>query len=226
VPSDNPPLAASSVPAATLPLSLRRTPNQTRARETMDAILQAAAAEIERDGLDRLTTKRIASAAGVSVGGLYEYFPNKEAVVFALVKQWLDRIYQALDDLHPRQGGCPDIMSYLSRALEQMITLYRDQPGLGSLVTITASMPQVHDAVREHDSRSAAATASALSAFVPGADPALVLSTARSLAIFGHETLSEALVRKAPDADALIENYRVCAFALVSRLFVAAGVAR
>jgi AcrR family transcriptional regulator len=200
---------------------LRRTPNQTRARETMDAILLAASAEIERVGLDRLTTKRIAAAAGVSVGALYEYFPNKEAVVFALVTQWLERVYGVLDRFHPRHGGCLDVLGYLAQSLDAMIVLYQDQPGLGSLITIISSMPQVRDAVREHDARTAATTADALSHFAPRADPRVVTATARSLAIFGHETLCEALVRKAADGDALIENYKVCAFALASRLFAA-----
>ena len=209
-----------------VPLAPRRLPNQTRGRETMEAILRAAGTEIEREGLDRLTTKRIAAAAGVSVGALYEYFPNKEAIVCALLTDWLERVYNALDEFHPQRGGCQDMLTYLTLQMDRMVSLYSDQPGLGSLITAIASMPQLREAVREHDSRSAASTASALSFFAPQADPQAVLSTARSIAIFAHEILSEALVRKAPDAEALIENLKVCAFALASRLLLRSSFAR
>ena len=216
--------AAGSMPDVSL--APRRLPHQTRGRETMEAILRAAGSEIEREGLDRLTTKRIAAAAGVSIGALYEYFPNKEAIVFALLTDWLERVYKVLDDLHPQRGGCQDMLTYLTRQMDEMVGLYADQPGLGSLITAIASMPQLREAVREHDSRSAATTASALTHFAPQADPMIVLSTARSIAIFAHETLSEALVRKAPDGQALIENLKVCAFALASRLLLRSSHAR
>ena len=51
------------------------------------AILEAAARILERDGLERFNTNRVAEAAGVSVGSLYQYFPNKAALLAALVRQ-------------------------------------------------------------------------------------------------------------------------------------------
>ena len=62
----------------------RRKPTQARARETIDVILRATAQVLIEDGYDRASTNRIAKAAGVSVGSLYQYFPNKQAVVAAL----------------------------------------------------------------------------------------------------------------------------------------------
>src|SRR5512147_3174233 len=55
-------------------LQPRRTPNQARSRDTLELVLRAAGAVIGRDGLDRLTTRKIAEEAGISVGALYEYF--------------------------------------------------------------------------------------------------------------------------------------------------------
>ena len=86
-------------------LSPRRLPTQQRARETVEQVLLAAGTEIEREGLDKLTTKRIAAAAGLSVGAIYEYFPNKEAIVHALADQWLGKVREAVDAVHPRHGG-------------------------------------------------------------------------------------------------------------------------
>ncbi len=55
----------------------------------MTAIIQAAAQVLEREGIQALTTKRIAEVAGVSIGSLYQYFPSKHAVVVALIEHQL-----------------------------------------------------------------------------------------------------------------------------------------
>lgn len=63
----------------------RKTATQRRSRVTVDALLDATARVLTRHGYDRASTNRIADVAGVSVGSLYQYFPNKEALVASLV---------------------------------------------------------------------------------------------------------------------------------------------
>jgi AcrR family transcriptional regulator len=65
--------------------SPRKAPRQGRAVATVDAIIEAAARIIEADGLDALTTNRIAEKAGVGIGSLYQYFPAREAILAALI---------------------------------------------------------------------------------------------------------------------------------------------
>src|SRR5246127_2557699 len=65
----------------------RKMPKQQRSKETVDVILTATARILVKDGFDRASTNRIADAAGVSIGSLYQYFPSKEALVAALVEQ-------------------------------------------------------------------------------------------------------------------------------------------
>lgn len=67
----------------------RKKPSQARSTQLVAAILQAAARVLVRDGAHRFTTARVAEAAGVSVGSLYQYFPNKEAILFGLqTEEW------------------------------------------------------------------------------------------------------------------------------------------
>lgn len=68
--------------------SPRKQPLQRRAQATVDAILEAAAHILVRDGYDALSTNRVAERAGVSIGSLYQYFPNKEALVGDLVDRF------------------------------------------------------------------------------------------------------------------------------------------
>lgn len=68
----------------------RRTPKQDRAQATVDAVIEAAARILVEDGYARLSTNKVAQRAGVSVGTLYQYFPNKESIVEALVHRIAD----------------------------------------------------------------------------------------------------------------------------------------
>jgi AcrR family transcriptional regulator len=80
-------------------ISSRKQPKQARSAQLVADILTAAAQVLARDGAHRFTTARVAEKAGVSVGSLYQYFPNKEAILFRLqFDEWqqttslLDRI--------------------------------------------------------------------------------------------------------------------------------------
>ena len=70
-------------------VSLRKKPQQVRSARLVADILEAAIRVLTRDGAHRFTTARVAEAAGVSVGSLYQYFPNKEAILFRLqANEW------------------------------------------------------------------------------------------------------------------------------------------
>lgn len=65
-------------------ISSRKQPRQARSAELVNAILEAAVQVLAREGAPRFTTARVAEKAGVSVGSLYQYFPNKAAILFRL----------------------------------------------------------------------------------------------------------------------------------------------
>jgi AcrR family transcriptional regulator len=72
--------------------SPRKKPRQERSQATVDAILDATARVLCNTGYDRASTNRIALAAGVSVGSLYQYFPSKEALVAALAERHTEQM--------------------------------------------------------------------------------------------------------------------------------------
>ena len=85
----------------------RKTPRQPRARATVDAILVAAAHILKTQGFERATTNRIAERAGVSIGSLYQYFPNKQAVIAALRERHSDWFEGCLRDEIARMAALP-----------------------------------------------------------------------------------------------------------------------
>jgi len=72
----------------------RKKPTQSRSKVTFNAVLQATAQILGRDGIKGLSTNRIAERAGVSVGSLYQYFPNKESILATMVERYLKKRFQ------------------------------------------------------------------------------------------------------------------------------------
>jgi AcrR family transcriptional regulator len=77
-------------------LSPRRTPSQDRSRRTVERILEAATRVLSEHGYDGASTNRIAKAAGISNGSLYQYFPNKDAILIAVLDRFADRLADRL----------------------------------------------------------------------------------------------------------------------------------
>ncbi|MGA8744412.1 MAG: TetR/AcrR family transcriptional regulator [Solirubrobacterales bacterium] len=106
-------------------------PRQARSRETFDAILAAAAQVFERQGYAGATTNRIAERAGVSIGSLYQYFPNKDAILFALAERHLEQGNQLLAPLVVDfVADPPPVREGLELLFGAMVELHADSPRL------------------------------------------------------------------------------------------------
>ena len=82
---------------ATLVLEPRKQPVQRRSTETVTAILDATIQVLTAIGKERLTTTRVAERAGVSVGTLYQYFPNKRSLLQATLRRHLVAVTEAVE---------------------------------------------------------------------------------------------------------------------------------
>ena len=74
----------------------RKVASQERARATVDALVEATARILVKEGFDKASTNRIAEVAGVSIGSLYQYFPSKEALVAAVIEHHQQEIMQTV----------------------------------------------------------------------------------------------------------------------------------
>jgi len=94
-------------------LEPRKSPVQARSAASVDAILKATIQVLLLVGKERLTTTKVALRAGVSVGTLYQYFPNKSALLKAALKNHLDTVTEAVEVVCEQQKG---------HSLEEMAT--------------------------------------------------------------------------------------------------------
>jgi AcrR family transcriptional regulator len=87
----------------------RRAPVQARALDTVELIFEATARILAKTGRDGVNTNRIAETAGISVGTLYGYFPNKQTILLAMAHRELDRLRDAVEAAltRPEPGGDP-----------------------------------------------------------------------------------------------------------------------
>ncbi|AZC89442.1 TetR family transcriptional regulator [Pseudomonas chlororaphis subsp. piscium] len=88
-------------------VSSRKAPKQARSTELVAAILEAATQVLAREGAQRFTTARVAEKAGVSIGSLYQYFPNKAAILFRLQSDEWQQTTQLLRSILEDLGKAP-----------------------------------------------------------------------------------------------------------------------
>lgn len=99
----------------------RKNPVQSRARSTVEAIISAAIQFLDKQP-DSFTTAKLAKLAGVSVGSLYQYFPNKQAIIAKLIEvhadESLEQIRLALEEVHSK-----DIQDYIKPIIANTVDL-------------------------------------------------------------------------------------------------------
>src|SRR6185503_12341419 len=112
----------------------RKRPRQARSRETVSAILAATSRVLVKHGFDGLTTNAVAAAAGVSIGSLYQYFPNKEALVAGLIEHHIEAINGAIFAELTRVAELP-IAQAARRVIELTIRAHAIEPELHRVLT-------------------------------------------------------------------------------------------
>ncbi len=111
-------------------VSPRKKPKQRRAVSTVDAILQAAACILIQEGWQKLTTNRVALRAGVNIASLYQYFPNKEAIIAELHRRHVDRVRQHFPREAQTLRSLPTLRAVLRSVVQVVIAEHRNQPEL------------------------------------------------------------------------------------------------
>lgn len=130
-------------------LDPRSTPTQRRSRARREQILEVAGGLLEKLGTHNLTTIRIAEEVGISVGTLYHYFPNKQAILYAMGQQWLEQMAVTLENdgrQLPRSSS-----RFVEQFVDHMLALYRQQRGLLHLVQGMFAIPELMPLDEQHD---------------------------------------------------------------------------
>jgi AcrR family transcriptional regulator len=135
----------------------RKTPIQARSTVTVEAISEATIQVLLTHGADRLTTTRVADRAGVSVGTLYQYYPNKRSLLFAVFEDHLDKVSRAVEVACV--GACHKPMSEMIRLVVESyvdvkmqradisIALYKVAPDVGGPALVKQTGQRLRKAI-------------------------------------------------------------------------------
>jgi len=106
-----------------------RKAKQERAQATIEAVLEAAAQILTVEGYEGATTNRIAEAAGVSIGSIYQYFPNKESIVAELIERTLGQVMSVFVERLAQVGNLA-LKEGVRQLIRAMIEAHRKHPSL------------------------------------------------------------------------------------------------
>ncbi len=150
-------------------LAPRRRPSQERSRDRVERILDATAALLGDTPVDKITTAAIAEEAGVPIGSVYQYFPNKLAVLAKLARRVMEQVDAKTASLIAEDFGVLPWDQAIDRAIDATIQGYAEQPGYLQLLLSIRPTPEFRLITDESNERVAALLAShpALQAVIP-----------------------------------------------------------
>lgn len=124
-----------------LPAVPRKRPVQARSKDTVEFVIEAAARVFRREGF-AATTNRIAREAGVSIGTLYEYFPNKQALLAALAERHVALAEREIHSALGRASSTQDLLKDLQAAI------IASQQFPSQAIALISSAPDIHRALQ------------------------------------------------------------------------------
>ncbi|MDA9496672.1 TetR/AcrR family transcriptional regulator [Bradyrhizobium sp. CCBAU 11357] len=187
------------------PTKPRKNASQERSRATVDALVEATARILIKEGFEKASTNRIAEIAGVSVGSLYQYFPSKEALVAAVIDRHNDAIMTVVRAAFAEVADLP-----IEKAVRRLVTvaieahhidpnlhrvLAEQIPRSGHLAEVEAYSHEIHALVRaylERHRKEIRKIDPALAAFMC---VSTIEAIAHNTVLNGAEMLSEKMVK-------------------------------
>lgn len=130
----------------------RKQPLQDRSRATTEAVLEATLQVLVREGYRRLTTTRVAERAGVSVGTLYQYFPDKRSLVMALKQRYFDLMLGAIAEARRENVDAPP-QTLIRAALAALVDVKRENIALSIALREPLAEPESNGILDELSGR-------------------------------------------------------------------------
>lgn len=166
-------------------------PQQARGRVRVERLLDAAAMLIARHGLEGVSMAAVGEAAGSAPGSLYQFFPNRDALVDALARREAAAVEACVEATLAgwRASARRDAASLMDALLPPLLDLYRSRPAWGELLHALARRGEPGDVEQALDAAVTARLADALTRLRPDADVAARRLAARVLLDLGHAGL-------------------------------------
>ena len=152
---------------------MRRQPRQARSQERVNQILDAAEQMFINEGYDATTTNAIATRAHVPIGSLYQFFPDKAAILQALGMRYIELLHQQITVLHTSETAKLPLSTYVDRVIDTTDQFFRAYPGYYAIfMQVQGKMPELEAMETAADAQYIEDFSAFLSQYRPGLDTA------------------------------------------------------
>ncbi len=132
-------------------IKIRKRPTQKRSAERVDRILLYAARIVEEVGIEEFSTNEISRRSGVTIGSIYHFFPNKEAIIHELCVRWLDKITDKYIEFERLRLNGEDTELYWGSLVDSLLSGYRETPAVHAVTRAIAIWPDIHELDVQYD---------------------------------------------------------------------------
>lgn len=198
--------------------ALRRMPTQRRSRERVERMLAAATELIAEKGSDALRMGEVAERAGVSIGSLYQFFPDKAAVIRTLAERYnaagRDCIRDGLSGVTDAAG----LRTAFAALVDVYYGIFLAEPVMRDIWSGTQADPALRDIDRTDSRINGAVLAEVMARVNPGADRAAIDASAFLVMQLGEATMRLAISVEPEEGRLLVETYKRMAIGEIAQV--------
>ncbi|WP_346827570.1 TetR/AcrR family transcriptional regulator [Serratia inhibens] len=190
------------------PPVLRRKPSQTRSREKVELILDCATALIAQQGSDAMRMSEVAQNAGISIGALYQYFPDKTAIVRVLAQRYNQEARECIEQCLTQVQDFPQLIEAFACLIDEYYALFMAEPVMRDIWAATQANKTLREEEVAESRLNGALLAAAIRRLRPQADRVAVENAAFLLMHLGEATMRLAVSTGPDEGRELVESYK------------------
>ncbi|MEJ6783510.1 TetR/AcrR family transcriptional regulator [Aminobacter sp. Piv2-1] len=191
--------------------ALRRAPSQKRSQERVERMLQAATALIEEAGSDAMRMGEVAERAGVSIGSLYQYFPDKGAIVRTLAERYNAEGRACIADGLAGVRDMDGLLAAFGGLIDTYYGIFLAEPVMRDIWSGTQADKALRDIDLRDSRANGALLAEAWQRVAPGASNEDIARKAFLIMSLGEATMRLAISVERAEGDALVADYKAMA---------------
>jgi AcrR family transcriptional regulator len=186
----------------------RRAPAQQRSRERLERILAVASDLIARKGSDQMKMSEIADLAGISIGSLYQYFPDKSAIIRTLAERYNGESRKCIETAFADVRGLDGLLAAYSGLVDQYYQIVLAEPVMRDIWSGMQVDRQLAEIELAESRAAGALLAAAMMRIRPDSDPERTASTAFLIWHLGEATVRLAVSYDAVEGAALVNDFK------------------
>ncbi|EJL20442.1 transcriptional regulator [Caulobacter sp. AP07] len=186
----------------------RRAPAQQRSRERLERILAVASDLIARKGSDQMKMSEIADLAGISIGSLYQYFPDKSAIIRTLAERFNGESRKCIEAALADVRGLDGLLAAYSGLVDQYYQIFLAEPVMRDIWSGMQVDRQLAEIELAESRAAGALLAAAMMRIRPDSDPERTASTAFLIWHLGEATMRLAVSYDAVEGAALVDDFK------------------